>query len=94
MATLGFPTITELILEPPSDPRPQERSKPRRERPTDEEQRSGKERRRRSSHEPGDESEQTGWMQGLSSRLSAYSLSGDGAGPVEDDDEEPAETES
>jgi acyl-coenzyme A synthetase/AMP-(fatty) acid ligase len=72
---LGFPPITELILEPAEDVEPSEdRPKPRRERHTDE-RRSGKERRKRSSHEPGDESEGTDWMQGLSNRLSAYSLS-------------------
>jgi len=31
----------------------------------------------RSLGDPGDEPEEVGWMQGLSSRLSAYSLGGD-----------------
>jgi hypothetical protein len=43
--------------------------------------------------EPGDEVEEVDWMQGLSSRLSAYSLAGDddergdenGSGPGPDD---------
>ena len=42
----------------------------------------------RSLGEPGDEAEEIGWMQGLSSRLSAYSLDSDPseAGEPADDD--------
>ena len=42
---------------------------------------------RRSEGEPGDEPEEVGWMQGLSNRLSAYSLD------TEDDAPEPAKIE-
>jgi acyl-coenzyme A synthetase/AMP-(fatty) acid ligase len=95
--TLGFRPVSELVLRPPADagtreetaesepeqPRPRERP------PSD--RRSGKERRKRSSHEPGDEQEATDWMAGLSSRLSAYSLSEEphgSAGSDEQDDDE------
>jgi hypothetical protein len=89
-STLGFRPVTELIFEPQDDTEPRD-DKPRtpRERPADD-RRAGNERRKRSNHEPGDEGGGTDWMQGLSSRLSAYSLSEES--PREDDvDEEPSE---
>jgi hypothetical protein len=96
-ANLGFPPVTDLVLE--RDAAERERggetqgfphAQPEHERP------SAKERRRRSSHEPGDEGEETGWMLGLSNRLSAYSLSEDaarpgGAEPDERNGDEPPE---
>jgi hypothetical protein len=92
LAGLGFPTITELILDPeraregdqgqdrkPAAPQQEPRPRPPRARPTRADRRANKERRRRSSEEPGDEYEETGWMHGLSNRLSAYSVDEDGA---------------
>jgi acyl-coenzyme A synthetase/AMP-(fatty) acid ligase len=96
-ADLSFPSIPELVLEPATEqgtmePRTTAREEtqdaPQRERDASD-RRTGKDRRRHSSHEPGDEGDETGWMQGLSNRLSAYSLSEDGAGP---DDPERDET--
>ena len=89
---LGFPPVTELILERDDDPPPPRESTRR---PVEDERRTGKERRGRSSHEPGDESDETGWMQGLSNRLSAYSLSEEGSAadrPGGDPDDEPGES--
>ena len=43
---------------------------------------SGRSKRVRSREaEPGDESEEVSWMEGLSNRLSAYSLAGEEASP-------------
>jgi acyl-coenzyme A synthetase/AMP-(fatty) acid ligase len=83
---LGFPPVTELILDRDVEHAPaQERdAKPRREREAAD-RRGGKDRRRRSNHEPGDESDETDWMQGLSNRLSAYSLSEEENGSNEPD---------
>jgi hypothetical protein len=87
--TLGFKPTAELVLEP-SEARTQEtESKPRGERRTVE-RRTGQERRKRSSHDPGDENDETGWMQGLSNRLSAYSLSEEDDA-ADDDPEKSAE---
>jgi len=83
---LGFPPVTELILERDDNDRPAQRESERRP-AEDDERRSGKDRRGRSSHEPGDDGEETGWMQGLSNRLSAYSLSEDASTPDGPDDE-------
>lgn len=49
-----------------------------------------------SAAEPGDEAEETSWMKGLSSRLSAYSLDADSDEQQEDEDDghEPREKES
>jgi hypothetical protein len=95
-ANLGFPPITELVFEPgPREREPHvDVHRPHVEQADDD--RDGKDRRRRSSHEPGDEGEETGWMLGLSNRLSAYSLSEEGAGsgpaePDEPDGDEPAD---
>ena len=81
---LGFPPVTELILELDENERPAQRESPSR--AAEKERRAGKD-RRRSSHEPGDESDETGWMQGLSNRLSAYSLSEDASPPDPPEDE-------
>ncbi len=85
---LGFPPITELILardgEPPLAQENEKKAPPDR---TPQERRTGKERRGRSSYEPGDENDETGWMQGLSNRLSAYSLSEDDSSPEPDEEE-------
>ena len=94
-ATLGFPPISELVLDREADESPAASQNHDTARPgPDEDRRSGKDRRRRSSHEPGDEADESGWMQGLSNRLSAYSLSDDNPGPAlpgsaESDDDEP-----
>jgi acetyl-CoA synthetase/medium-chain acyl-CoA synthetase len=89
---LGFPPITELILDLEQHATP----KPENDRPAPEapltERRSGKDRRRLSSHDPGDESDETGWMQGLSSRLSAYSLSEDPSSSNEPENDESEES--
>jgi acyl-coenzyme A synthetase/AMP-(fatty) acid ligase len=86
---LGFMPITELIFASETEkPAEESESKPKRERRATE-RRAGKDRRRRSSsHEPGDENDETGWMQGLSNRLSAYSLAEDGSEPAENEDEQ------
>ena len=81
---LGFPPITELIPERDENERPAQREGSRR--PAEDERRTGKD-RRRSSHEPGDDGEETGWMQGLSNRLSAYSLSEQDSASDDPDDE-------
>jgi hypothetical protein len=47
----------------------------------------GRDDRDRSLGDPGDEPEEIGWMQGLSSRLSAYSLGSDEETPEANDDE-------
>jgi hypothetical protein len=51
-------------------------------------------RRQRSADDPGDEPEDTGWMQGLSTRLSAYSLSEEGNHGAPEDEEEDESMES
>jgi acyl-coenzyme A synthetase/AMP-(fatty) acid ligase len=98
-ADLSFPTLPELALEPATEPgavepgaaaREETQDTPRRERRSDD-RRTGKDRRRLSSHEPGDEADETGWMQGLSNRLSAYSLSEDGSGPADPEQDETPE---
>jgi acyl-coenzyme A synthetase/AMP-(fatty) acid ligase len=99
-ADLSFPTVPELVLEPATEQGTTEPRTADREETPDEPQgdrrasdrRTEKDRRRRSSHEPGDEGDETGWMQGLSNRLSAYSLSEDGSGP--DDAESDPDSES
>ena len=85
---LAFPRVTDLNLNrSDSDFASEEReAKPPRERP-DPDRRSGKDRRRQSSHDPGDEAVESDWMQGLSNRLSAYSLSEEAPRPVEPPDE-------
>jgi acyl-coenzyme A synthetase/AMP-(fatty) acid ligase len=91
---LGFPPITELVFEREEtepDTKP-ENNGPHSDSAAD--RRTGADRRRRSSHEPGDESDETGWMQGLSSRLSAYSLSEEAPSPRAFDDAEVEEAEA
>jgi acyl-coenzyme A synthetase/AMP-(fatty) acid ligase len=96
-ADLSFPTVPELVLEPATEQGTMELRTAAREvtRDTPQPERGAsdgsteKDRRRRSSHEPGDEGDETGWMQGLSNRLSAYSLSEDGDGP-----DDPAQDET
>ncbi|MEP7225478.1 MAG: hypothetical protein ABI783_11025, partial [Actinomycetota bacterium] len=46
---------------------------------------SRKGRRERSAQDPGDEPEAVNWMDGLSSRLSAYSLADDGSAAASED---------
>jgi hypothetical protein len=48
----------------------------------------------RSLGEPGDEGEEIGWMQGLSSRLSAYSLDSDPSEAEESADDDADDSES
>jgi acetyl-CoA synthetase/medium-chain acyl-CoA synthetase len=47
-----------------------------------------KPKRERSTDDPGDEPAETGWMQGLSTRLSAYSLSEEGNQGAQEEEEE------
>src|SRR5204863_6232041 len=79
---LGFPPITELILardgEPPLAQENEKKPPPDR---TSQERRTGKERRGRSSYEPGDENGETGWVQGLPQPLSGHRLLGGGSAP-------------
>lgn len=53
----------------------------------------GRDDRDRSLGDPGDEPEEVGWMQGLSSRLSAYSLDTDSDPPEPEEAEEASENE-
>ena len=51
--------------------------------------------RDRSAPEPGEESQDVGWMEGLSSRLSAYSLDGDDEPTADaESDHEPEDAET
>jgi acetyl-CoA synthetase/medium-chain acyl-CoA synthetase len=47
-----------------------------------------KPKRQRSTDDPGDEPQETGWMHGLSTRLSAYSLAEEGAGGAPEEEDE------
>ena len=75
-------------VEEPEDraaPPPPEPPKRDRRRPEKKDRRTGKDRRWRSSEEPGDEADEVGWMQGLSGRLSAYTVADDS--PEDESDE-------
>ncbi len=79
LENLGLPPLSEfpgISRDAPEAPRPQERGRApeAKGRPAPQPKRRG---RRRKAAEPGDEVEPTTWMDGLSSRLSAYSLTGE-----------------
>jgi len=88
LADLGLPPLTEFpsvreetVAEndgasPPASKPPSRAKRPR---PTPASSRRA--RRDQSAEDPGDEAEAIDWMDGLSSRLSAYSLADDGAEP-------------
>ncbi|MDQ3671313.1 MAG: AMP-binding protein, partial [Actinomycetota bacterium] len=93
IAGLGLPPLAEFpTLEKgagrESRTRDQERApKERRPRPAPVSSRKG--RRERSANDPGDESDAVSWMDGLSSRLSAYSLADEGSSAPDSEDEKP-----
>jgi acetyl-CoA synthetase/medium-chain acyl-CoA synthetase len=78
IAALGLPPVTNFGLDRPHTPETNV-PKPEREKPTEPPKGDPKRGARPSTGEPGDEIEGSGWMQGLSTRLSAYSLAGDDA---------------
>jgi acyl-coenzyme A synthetase/AMP-(fatty) acid ligase len=89
LESLGLPPLTEFPGTTPDRP-PLKRRRPERsaaepsERPP-EPDRKRRRRRTRSEGEPGDEEEGMGWMDGLSNRLSAYSLADESEGATDDD---------
>jgi hypothetical protein len=93
---LYFPPATSFPI-PRDDPdedaeRKRDAPKAPRRRPASD---PGKSKRGKSGAEPGDEAEEVSWMEGLSNRLSAYSLAEDEASPASepgDDKPEDAET--
>jgi hypothetical protein len=91
---LEVPTAEDFALEREDQPLQRDPTVPREPRaPAD--RRTRKERRRQSKEpEPGDESDEVGWMQGLSSRLSAYTVSEDGSpSEAENDGRKPEDPE-
>jgi acetyl-CoA synthetase/medium-chain acyl-CoA synthetase len=82
LAGLGLKPVTEF---------PRRESSPQRDTPPGSRRSGvgpdGRDDRDRSLGDPGDEPEEIGWMQGLSSRLSAYSLGSDEETPEANDDE-------
>jgi acetyl-CoA synthetase len=84
--TLNFPSSTAFSIPRGSreengerearSPRPRPQSEP------------GKTKRSTEPAEPGDEAQEASWMEGLSNRLSAYSLSGDDEPSASEDDED------
>ena len=80
---VGLPPVTSFKLD-----RAQETSPKRRRRGQPAPAKDDKQSRTRSAGEPGDEVEEVDWMQGLSTRLSAYSLAQDDEPPASTDDEE------
>jgi acyl-coenzyme A synthetase/AMP-(fatty) acid ligase len=99
LESLGLPPLTEFPGTTPDRPPLKRR---RRERgtaePSERPAEPDRKRRRRRTHsegEPGDEEEGMGWMDGLSSRLSAYSLADESEGATDDDkvetEDEPTE---
>jgi hypothetical protein len=93
---LGLPPLSEFPGvtrddSPPVRPTARQRA-PEPARPAPEPKRRG--RRGRSAGEPGDEQEGMGWMDGLSSRLSAYSLTNESDAPPAEEDASPAEDET
>ena len=98
IAGLGIaplPDIQSLVKESGQDraePGSERSSKEPRPRPAPVSSRKG--RRERSAEDPGDEAEAVNWMDGLSSRLSAYSLADDGPAPAsQDEPAKPDDTE-
>jgi acyl-coenzyme A synthetase/AMP-(fatty) acid ligase len=89
LESLGLPPLTEFPGTTPDRP-PLKRRRPERsttepsERPAEPDKKRRR-RRTRSEGEPGDEEEGMGWMDGLSNRLSAYSLADEGEGATDDD---------
>ncbi len=85
-AGLNFPSATAIPIPRPnpdgSDTRARRAPRPRRAPDTSSSKHSTR------SAEPGDDGAEVNWMQGLSNRLSAYSLSEDDDQPVVDSDEE------
>ncbi len=89
---LGLPPVTDFTLDSNrnSDPRPKAEPRPSGPAPAPDK----RPRRDRSAPEPGEEGEDVGWMEGLSSRLSAYSLEGEDDPADVDSDREPEDVES
>ena len=88
---LGLPPVTDFTLDSArkSEPRPQAESRPPAPAP------DARPKRDRSAPEPGEESQDVGWMEGLSSRLSAYSLDGDDEPTADaESDHEPEDAET
>jgi hypothetical protein len=88
-AGLYFPPVTAFPSPRPDrdeDDSQDGRRAPRRRPPT--ELKDSKAKRSTEPAEPGDEPGETGWMEGLSNRLSAYSLSEDDESPAGDSDDD------
>ncbi|HEY4622192.1 MAG TPA: hypothetical protein VIG93_10865, partial [Gaiellaceae bacterium] len=90
---LGLPPVTDFTLDSGrnSEPRPKAEPRPPAPAPAPDK----RPRRGRSAPEPGEDAEDVGWMEGLSSRLSAYSLEGEDESPGDaESDREPEDAES
>ena len=98
LEALGLPPLTEFPGTAPDRP-PLKRMRPERniaepsERPAEPDKKRRR-RRTRTAGEPGDEPEGLGWMDGLSNRLSAYSLADESEEAATDDDKVDTEDES
>ena len=94
-ADLSFPPVTSFPAAredtDPQNERKREATRTSRPRPKPA---PGKPKRGRSTGEPGDEAEEVGWMEGLSNRLSAYSLAEEESSSDESDDDERKDAES
>ena len=90
---LGLPAVTDFTLDPGRNSEPRPKTEPR---PPDPDPDPDKRPRRgRSAPEPGEDGDDVGWMEGLSSRLSAYSLEGEDESPGgAEHDREPEDAES
>ncbi len=91
---LGLPPVTDFTLDSGrnSEPRPKAEPRPPAQAPAPVPDK--RPRRGRSAPEPGEEGEDVGWMQGLSSRLSAYSLDGEDEPGDGRNEREPEDAES
>ena len=87
-AGIYFPPVTSFPLLGDDGTEADDRREPRKTSPRKPLPETGKDKKKRSLEEPGDDAGDAGWMAGLSNRLSAYSLAEESA------TEEPAEEES
>ncbi|HUG64473.1 MAG TPA: AMP-binding protein [Gaiellaceae bacterium] len=85
-AGLNFPSAAAFSIPRP-DPDAPDLREPRAPRPRPQAE-LGKSKRSTESAEPGDEGHEVSWMEGLSNRLSAYSLSEDEGEPVSESDDD------
>ncbi len=92
---LGLPPVTDFTLESGRNSEPRPKAEPRPSAPASDPDPDKRTRRGRSAPEPGEDGEDVEWMEGLSSRLSAYSLDGEDESPGDaESDREPEDAES